>query len=78
MSNIEPRDFIKKWVEAYRFNKGTRWIASELEVNPNYVSQLAVTYRKKGINLPKLRNFAPLDPNDVSELNLLISEQLNR
>ena len=65
----ELNTFINKWVQAHRKDKTQSWIAKELGMTRQAVSNRSIYLRGRGVELPKLNK-----AYDVAEINIAIGK----
>ena len=74
MSKIKAEQFVRLWNEAVENRHSIKWIADRIGVSDVYVSVLATSLRRQGVNLPPIRRTF-IETVDVNQLNRLIAEK---
>ncbi len=75
---VSQTDFVRTWVEVHKSGGTLDDVSTKLAMNKNSVQARANTYKKKGINLPKLSRATRTKRIDVDELNALIEGMLSQ
>lgn len=73
--HINDEQLVNKWLEAKKNNMNQSWVAEELGVSRQAISQRKKVLLKAGVKLPKLNNTYRVEVPDVTKLNNIIQGQ---